>query len=101
VVDVRGEGDEGLLSALLPDGSREEALVGGDPPSLRRLERRDPEGATSLLVRFDRVREVSGIPAAARLDLRAPATGNWLHIDWGRQEADPELPVDAFSWPGR
>jgi hypothetical protein len=101
VIEVRGRGGEDVVTALFPGGVREEATVSGNPRALRRLERRDPEGKTIFVARFDRIRGVEGVLAAARLELRAPVAGNWLRIDWSTQRADPELPAETLAWPSR
>ncbi len=94
IVEARGSAGDVELRALFPDGSSETAKVAGDPPSLRRLERQDPRGRTQLLVRFDSIKNVNGLPIASRLDLKAPVAGNWLRIEWEVLEANPSWPSD-------
>ena len=98
-VEVRGDGNDGVVIAFLPGGQIEEAIVSGDPPALRRLERRDAGGRTILVARFDRLHEVEGVLVPARVELKAPAAGNRLLLEWSFQKADQDLPEDARDWP--
>lgn len=96
---IRREGKDYILTALLPDGSREWAWVGGSPLVLRRLERRDSRGEVKMAARFDRHRLVGGLLVAGRLEIRAPDRGNRLKIDWGRLEPDWPQATEALGWP--
>jgi hypothetical protein len=99
-VEVRGGGGDRALVAHLPDGAREEATVGDDPPVLKKLERRDAAGRTLLVARFDRIREVDGIPVPGRVELKAPPLGNRVLLEWTTQAADRVWPAEALAWPG-
>ena len=98
-IEVRADGGDVMVRALLPGGMIEEATVSGRPPALRRLERRDAGGRTVLVARFDRMREIGGVLAPARVELKAPVAGNRLLLEWSIQKADQDLPEDARDWP--
>lgn len=99
-IGVRADGSDAVVSALLPGGTSEEATVSGRPPALRRLERRDAAGRTVLVARFDRMKDVNGVIAPARVELKAPVAGNRVLLEWTILAADRDLPEDARDWPG-
>jgi hypothetical protein len=97
--EVREEDGGYALTARLADGSVETARVEGDPPVLRRLERRDPDGRVRMEARFDRHQMVAGMQVAGRIELKAPRDGNRLRIEWKSLEPGWAGAAAALAWP--
>lgn len=93
-----GDPPSGQVTQRWSDGWSETATIGGRPPVIHQLVRRDPHGVR-VRVRFDRHKSLSGIELATRADVRSPVQGGELHLRWRRFETDLPDARARLQWP--
>jgi hypothetical protein len=96
--ELRGPPGRGSVHLQYGDGLSEEGEIGGEPPVLNSLTRRDRAGTMAVAV-LDDYRTVGRLRLPGRVTLRSPRTGGRARFRWKRWELDRPDDITRMEWP--